>query len=256
MRILPRNSNLLEFKENATLEKKQLTVPFKLSKEVSEAGEFEGFAAVFGNVDLGNDVVEKGAFLESLAEWKAAGQLPLLTFRHDFGDVIGDLIELNEVDEGLFARGKLWIKGDKRIENAVMVNNLLLGTGPKGMSFTFTVKSSHDEVVEGENIRHLDIMKIFEVGIVPFGMNPLARVTNAKSLFGEDGKIADIRTVEKILRDAGFSATAAKTLLSGGYESLKRDVSTYSDSGKENLDRDGLKSLTQLLNQSTDIFKR
>lgn len=255
MRNTPINSSLLEFKDNVQEEQKQFTVAFSLSKEVSETGEFEGFAAVFGNIDLGNDVVEKGAFLESLAEWKAAGQLPLLTFRHKFGQVIGDLIELNETERGLFARGKLWIKGDQRIENAVMVHNLLMGTGPKGMSFTFIVKQSHDETVEGENIRHLDIMKIFEVGIVPFGMNPLAGVTNVKALVSEDGKIADIRTFEKALRDAGFSARVSKTLLSGGYEGLKRDVENYSNSERNQLNRDGLKQLTALINQTTDILK-
>ncbi len=38
-----------------------LEVPFEL-KAVDEAGNFEGYAAVFNNVDLGDDVILPGAF--------------------------------------------------------------------------------------------------------------------------------------------------------------------------------------------------
>ena len=34
--------------------------------ETDEDGRFEGYASVFGNKDLGNDVIEKGAFLKSI----------------------------------------------------------------------------------------------------------------------------------------------------------------------------------------------
>ena len=34
--------------------------------DTDEDGSFEGYASVFGNKDLGNDVVEKGAFMRSL----------------------------------------------------------------------------------------------------------------------------------------------------------------------------------------------
>ena len=38
-----------------------LNCPFEI-KEADDAGKFSGYAAVFDNVDLGNDVIEKGAF--------------------------------------------------------------------------------------------------------------------------------------------------------------------------------------------------
>ncbi|WP_410318431.1 HK97 family phage prohead protease, partial [Klebsiella pneumoniae] len=39
----------------------KLEVPFEL-KAVDDAGNFEGYAAVFNNVDLGDDVILPGAF--------------------------------------------------------------------------------------------------------------------------------------------------------------------------------------------------
>ncbi|WP_323824179.1 HK97 family phage prohead protease, partial [Pseudomonas aeruginosa] len=39
----------------------KLDCPFEV-KTADEAGNFEGYAAVFDNVDLGDDVILKGAF--------------------------------------------------------------------------------------------------------------------------------------------------------------------------------------------------
>ena len=51
-----------------------LTVPLEI-KQLS-AREFEGHGSVFGNEDLGGDVVMPGAFERSLAQHKASGSLP------------------------------------------------------------------------------------------------------------------------------------------------------------------------------------
>jgi phage head maturation protease len=45
-------------------------------KEVSEDGQFDGHAAVFGNVDLQGDKIKRGAFTRTLAE--TGGKWPVL----------------------------------------------------------------------------------------------------------------------------------------------------------------------------------
>jgi phage head maturation protease len=48
-------------------------------KSVNEDGTFEGYSAVYGNVDLGGDVVEPGAFTKTLSDRK--NQPPFITIQ-------------------------------------------------------------------------------------------------------------------------------------------------------------------------------
>src|SRR6266540_1978118 len=69
-------------------------------KAISEEGKFTGAASVYGVVDLGGDVVERGAFSKSLSEGK---QLPLL-YRHD--SPVG-LVSLKDSADALLVEGQL-----------------------------------------------------------------------------------------------------------------------------------------------------
>jgi len=203
------------------MEMKRITVPFEM-KQVSEEGEFEGFASTFGNVDFDGDVVERGAFVDDLKEWKAKGQLPLMPWQHDMRALVGDFLSMDEVEKGLFVKGQFWV-GSKSTDLSKMAHNLFVGTGPKAMSIGFSVLDSEVKLVDGERVRSILKVKLFEVSIVPFGANPEALVTSSKSLVTPEGIPVDKRSFEKILRDAGLSCKQAKTLLSGGYSALNRD---------------------------------
>jgi hypothetical protein len=52
------------------------TIDFGLELKALSDREFEGHGSVFGNVDLGGDVVTRGAFKRSLAKHKADGTMP------------------------------------------------------------------------------------------------------------------------------------------------------------------------------------
>ena len=43
-------------------------------KAVQEDGFFSGYASVFGNEDSYGDIVIKGAFAETIADWQARGK--------------------------------------------------------------------------------------------------------------------------------------------------------------------------------------
>src|SRR5215468_7890967 len=49
-----------------------LTVPVEWKTTAGTAGELEGYASVFGNVDLGGDVVVPGAFKKTLNDWRGS----------------------------------------------------------------------------------------------------------------------------------------------------------------------------------------
>ena len=50
------------------------TRPFELKfASDTKPGSFSGYGAVFDNIDDGGDMIVKGAFRDTLAEWKAKG---------------------------------------------------------------------------------------------------------------------------------------------------------------------------------------
>src|SRR3990167_11559821 len=89
------------------MDKKTEFKAFKLEmKDMNdEAGTFDGYAAVFGNVDEVGDRIEKGSFLRSINS--RGGIFPLM-FSHRYQDpAIGKAI-LSEDAYGLLAKGTLF----------------------------------------------------------------------------------------------------------------------------------------------------
>ena len=62
--------------------------------EDEDKGEFEGYASIFGNKDLGNDVVDMGAFKRSLRRRGAKGVK--LLYQHDTKQPIGVFDKIKE----------------------------------------------------------------------------------------------------------------------------------------------------------------
>lgn len=178
-------------------------------KEVTEEGEFEGYASTFGDIDNGGDVVMKGAFTESLKK-----RQPKMLLQHDSGQIIGEWKDLREDDKGLFARGKI-LKGIG-IPEADKAYSLVKAKLLDAMSIGFrTVKASP----RGKTsvIREIHEAELWEISLVTFPMNPKAVVTSAKNNLTK-------RDLEGILRDAGVPNGFAKKLLSGGFDAANQSL--------------------------------
>ena len=191
----------------ATKEIKSL--PFEV-KEISEDEEyltFEGYASTFGNIDLGDDVIVRGAFSQSLSEQNS---VPIL-WQHNMHEPVGISISLIEDEKGLFISAKL-PKADQLVSGRVIPQ--MKAGSIREMSIGFF--SLDDEIKEG--IRYINKIRLFEVSLVTKAMNPQAQVTSFKS--------ADsIKDVEKSLKELGLSNSEAKTLISKVKEfSIQRDV--------------------------------
>ena len=145
-------------------------------------GQFEAYASVFGNVDSYGDVVVKGAFADTLAEWKASdNRLPAL-FGHRFDDPdynIGHVEEAVEDDHGLKVRVQLDLDSPK----AVQVYRLLKGRRISQMSYAYDVleggPSKSEELGDYYELRKL---KLHEVSVVPIGANQETEVLGVKAL--------------------------------------------------------------------------
>jgi HK97 family phage prohead protease len=150
--------------------------------DVDSKGTIRGYASTFGNVDLGLDVVDKGAFKKSLKENN--GVFPILA-DHDPSKLIGWNMRAEEDDKGLFVEGKL----DLNVQNArekYSLTKTAMELGAKmGLSIGYmTIKGEPDR--DRPMVRHLKELKLFEYSIVTFPMNTEAMIDSAKSLVGVD----------------------------------------------------------------------
>ena len=80
-----------------------------LSLEVKSLSQrqFEGFGSVFGNLDLGGDIVVPGAFAKAIEQHKAADTMPLMFWMHQTDQVPGVWLDMREEKDGLYVRGEL-----------------------------------------------------------------------------------------------------------------------------------------------------
>ena len=77
------------------------------AENVTDQGIFTGHASVFGVVDLDNDVVEPGAFAESIATGTAAAGVLIFGQHDDRKEPLGRSMELREDATGLFVKGQI-----------------------------------------------------------------------------------------------------------------------------------------------------
>ena len=96
---------------------------------VSADGRVEGYASLFGVVDLGRDRVERGAFASSLSRRGARGVRFL--FQHDPAEPIGAWTSISEDVRGLRVFGRL------NLAVAREVHALLRQGGLDGLSIGF-----------------------------------------------------------------------------------------------------------------------
>lgn len=201
--------NLIELKVDASSEKEM---------------EFEGYGAIFGNVDSYGDVIAKGAFRKTIREAKSSGQWPAMLLQHggwgmsaDDMTPIGVWTDMEEDDKGLYLKGKLapTARGTEmytllKMQPRPAINGLSIGYIP----IKFKMGSKPDEPR-----RTLEEVRLMEISPVTFPANPKARIQATKQELTK-------RAVEQALRDVGLSQSEAKAFLAEGFKALQdqRDV--------------------------------
>ncbi|MCM2291897.1 HK97 family phage prohead protease [Allorhizobium sp. BGMRC 0089] len=160
-------------------------------------GTFSGYASVFGEVDLSRDIIEPGAFRQSLKSRGVAGIRML--YQHDPAQPIGTWITLKEDARGLYVVGRL-TAGVARAEE---VRALMKSGALDGLSIGFqTVKARQDGKT---GIRHILQADLWEISVVTFPMAPSARVSSVKAqrLTSRDAEL--IRSMRRAARMMTFN---------------------------------------------------
>jgi uncharacterized protein len=157
-------------------------------KSIEEDGTFEGMAAVYGNEDLGGDIIAPGAFTRTLKN--SRGEVRIL-WQHDAAKPVGRAM-LTDTKVGLHLKGQLALgvsAGRDAYESlkAKLVDGLSIG---------------YDAVVKEmkNGTRHLKEIKLYEVSLVTFPMNPLATVTSVKSET-DDSDLREILSAMRSMRE-------------------------------------------------------
>jgi HK97 family phage prohead protease len=213
------------------------SVAFELKKEPDEDGVFEGYASVFGVVDQGMDVVERGAFTKSLG----SGRNVKMLWQHDSAQPIGVFDVMQEDERGLFVRGRL-LKGIRQSEEAMV---LMRNGAIDSMSIGYRVSEAAEE--GGGRIRKLMHVDLFEISLVTFPMLEAAKITAMKS-------ITTIREFEKALRDGvSFSNAAAKAIAANGFKGLSDHRDDADDEPENDAENLALQSEIQKLMEAFNV---
>lgn len=137
--------------------------------KVDSGVEIKGYASFFGDVDQGNDVVQKGAYAASLSALETAKRSVKMLWQHDPAQPIGVWDVVQEDARGLFVKGRILQSVEKGREAIALIE----AGAVDGLSIGYrTVKATKN--TKGQRL--LQELELWEVSLVTFPMLPSARV--------------------------------------------------------------------------------
>ena len=181
---------------------------FSLELKSLEDRQFEGYGAVFKNIDYGGDVLLPGAFKESLKGMKS---LPPMFWMHQPDQVPGKWLTMKEDKHGLLVKGEL---ADTQLGRET--HTLLKMGAVTGMSIGYYPVDA-DYTDEGNRL--LKQVELIETSIVSLPMNPLAQIASVKTRTSAAGEyVPTPKEIERHFRDIGCSKRTARQLVAKVYD--------------------------------------
>lgn len=186
-------------------------IEWKFDGAAANAMTFEGYGAVYGNVDAYGDVIAPGAAARFLADVQAKrAQWPLMLSQHggmgftaDDMTPIGVWTDLAEDGKGLRVQGRL--ADTPRGREVYELLRMQPRPALDGMSIGYVAKAWTPRTKPEEPKRLLTDIELIEISVVSRPANRLARVESVKAIEG----IATLRQAEEFLREAGMSKSQA-----------------------------------------------
>jgi HK97 family phage prohead protease len=141
-----------------------------------------GYAAVKNNVDLGGDRIVDGAFKKGIRANK--GKWPIqLDHDHRISATAGENISAKEDDTGLFTEFEILLDSESGRDAAVKMRHAKSAGRPMGLSIGYRAPGwEYVKDKNGESIRELKEINVFEHSLTNFPMNPKATVLTVKSI--------------------------------------------------------------------------
>lgn len=149
-------------------------------KADTQQGVVEAYVSIFGNVDSYGEVVDKGAFAESLAT-----KLPKVVWSHDWQQPIGVVNAAREDEKGLYVKFTL-VKGVQKADEALALMQAQGGDGrPAIDEFSIGYSVQQDEI-GNDGFRHLKKIRLYEISPVLVGANSETELLSVKGVKAED----------------------------------------------------------------------
>ena len=175
-----------------------------LDDEDAPNGMLEGYASVFNNVDSGGDVVRKGAFRKTIKERLKKRQILLYDSHAIFEGtqaVIGLVKQAKEDDYGLWFQA-----GFSGTSRAQEVRQKIREGILSALSFGYDIIKAKPSDEHGPDVMELTELRLWEISVVPWGMNPKAEAQVVKGVI----PVAGFGLAPK---DRAWDAAAAKKRL-------------------------------------------
>lgn len=138
-----------------------------------EAGIFEAYVSVFGNIDSYGEIVDPGAFKGWLEKY--GGRYPKGVWGHDWNEPITKTLECREDERGLYVKAQFVLE----VQRAREIYALMLAGVITDFSFGFRVLNS--SVDPATNLVHLTEIAIYEYSPVLVGANDQATLIGVKA---------------------------------------------------------------------------
>ncbi len=171
-------------------------------------GEITGYAARFDTPDLGGEIIRRGAFLDSITDWKRRGLPMPMLLHHDETQLIGAWHDVQETAQGLAVRGQLILD-----ETGQRVLAQLEAKALAGLSIGFTVERGDIEITRTGRV--VKRASLHEISLVSVPASPESRVTSVRA-----ASPSTIRELEECLRDAGYSRSQAAGIAARGFRAV------------------------------------
>lgn len=161
-------------------------------------GVLEAYAAIFNNEDRDGDVIVKGAFASSIAQFKESG---FLCDQHDWHAELGTVQDAWEDDIGLFVKCLFFDTPD-----AQLVRQKIAAKVARGRAQQMSIGFRTLEFERTKKGRRITDTELFEVSPVSVAANPQTHVTAIKSIASDP----DIEVRRAAMRRATIDRLAAQ----------------------------------------------
>lgn len=201
------------------MSKSYFACPFEIKAEdISDKGVISGYGSTFGGKpDSYGDIINEGAFSETLKNGGRNGSGIAMLWQHDARQPIGTWSEIVENSKGLKVTGQLALGVQQADEAFILLKMNALNGLSIGWDFLRDAngdpyENSYERVEKAKRyLRYLKRLELWEISPVTFPANTRATITSVKSVI-EEAK--NIREFENSLREEGMSTQAAKYLAS------------------------------------------
>lgn len=204
----------IELKESGDHDHLAVDCEFKFSDGEADAGAISGYGAVFKLLDLGGDIIQPGAFKDTLADARRRKAAFPMLWQHQMSNPIGVWDDVSEDEKGLKVSGKLVMD----VPQAGVAHSLLKAKAVRGLSIGYRTRDA--DVDRKTGARHIKKADLYEISLVTMPMQPEANVTSVK---GDFLNLSD-REQEQRYREGGLSQREAKIAVAVNKKMAQREV--------------------------------